>query len=465
MLRNSRFQNIYFCRRTPLLLQRGGGGRTPGEGQYFDQNATPRLGQGQKIKLGNTGRTAQEVNPFSPEIKSFRRLLVIINPQSGWKEAAGAFAAYVTETLDTTGVIHKSRTVPPEDLKNVLREEAKVYPRWDGVLLCGGDGTINAYSYLMTVPEFADQWLNRPVAILPAGANNGIAHSLGFGNAGCTTASFITGRTREVPLWKATVHNHDDPPAKRDEGTLLSTSLAGVNFGVFADTLLTAERIKNYMLGYVVLPVLRKRNYFSSWYQIFVCMNEESAMPISIRYTTVKKEGITEGGEIKGLAPENGLQLLIASQVKWHHQGYSLTPKAEIGKVQIGQWRDEVDPYLSVTLAAGDCSKGRMMHLIQREGPEAELELDDGVESFNCQSIEISFNPERKIQVMKKGEKNAEQQQDILTKITSTIKSLFRRPKKFKKLKFLLDGEVCELLPGQTLKLAPAKINMKFMTP
>lgn len=418
---------------TPILLQRGGGGRTPGEGQYFDSTIGPNQHQKGTTLKAPGGREGKAFNPFAPEISSLRRLLVIINPQSGWKEAAGAFAAHVTETLDTTGVLHKTHTVPPEELKNILREECKGYPQWDSVLLCGGDGMINSYSYLMTIPEFGNYWLKKPVGILPAGTNNGIAHSLGLGNPGSTTASFISGRRREVPLWKATVHNHDDAP--NSPGTVLSTAVGGINFGLFADTLISAETLKNYALGFVVIPVPRNRNYLASLYHL-ARLSPETAMPISVRYTTVPKEGLTQGGEVKALNPGRGLHMLVASQMKWHHKGYSLTPKAEYGKMFIGPWFDDVKPWMSVTIANGDASKARMMHLLQKEAPEAELELEDGVETFDCQSIEICFSP-----VSKSGKR------------------------RFAKQKFLLDGEQCELLPGQTLKLAPAGTNMTFMIP
>ncbi len=410
-----------FCK-TQILLQRGGGGRNP-----HDPSATPNAYQRSENLQGVGGRTGKAFNPFSPEISNLRRLLVLVNPQSGWREAAGAFAAHVTETLDTTGVIHKSRTVPPEELKAILRDECKMYPQWDGVLLCGGDGLVNSYSYLMTLPEFGPYWLKKPVAILPAGANNGIAHSLGFGNPGAATSAFISGRTREIPLWKATVHNPGDAP--NSAGTTLSAAIGGINIGLFADVLMSSEKFKQFMLGFVVIPVPRRRNYLASLYHIALMSEKTTALkPISIRYTTVAKEGVTTGGEIAALNPEKGLQLLIASQMKWHHKGYSLTPKAEFGKQFIGPWYDDVKPYLTVTTAKGDVSRSRMMHLLQREGAEAELELEDGIETFNCHTLELCIGGK-------------------------------------KKHKFLLDGEECELMPGQTLKLAPAGVNLKFMVP
>jgi diacylglycerol kinase family enzyme len=417
-----------------VLLQRGqGGGRTPGDGQLFSSTAVPTQGSGTPINF--RGRAGQMVNPFAPDIASMRRVLVIQNPMAGWRTAADTFALHVSATMDKAGVVHKVRQVPPENLKAVLTEEARSSPRWDAVLLAGGDGTLNAYAYLMTVPQFAATWAERPVVVLPVGANNGVAASLAIHDTTSTNASIISGRERRVPIFLVTLHQPGDAPGS--PGAPVSAALGGVSIGMFADTLVSARSLLEYMQGFVTLPTPRRRNLIAALYQI-ATMSDASVVPIAVRYTEPGSSvnAVNPGAAMKALPVGVGLTMLVASQMRYHHRGYSLTPDAAFGQPWVGPVRPEVTPRLTVTTASADVSRSRMLHLMLKEAGAAKLEYEDGIETFEAETLEIGLG-----------------------------RAPGAAPSDSGKRAYLIDGEECELLPGQTLRVAWTGKYLTMMTP
>ena len=339
---------------------------------------------------------------------TIKRLLVILNPRSGWHDASNTFAALVSETLDKSGVVHQVRQVPPEDLHDLLRSQAKA--GWEAVCVVGGSGSLNAYAHALTLPQFAS-WREKPIMLVPSGIHNSLANSLGLENAACSNASIISGGLKCVPLWKASV-----------DGKLLSVALCGFNIGLFADALLSSHKLRDWINEYVSFPMVRRRNFWCTLYHI--AKIDESRLRGSLRFVDANS------GEVRAFP--GGFLMVLASQARFHHPGYSLTPKAMFGKPKVGYTTRSdasMTMRLALTIASDTCERGRMMHLLLREGANGKVEETDGVSMHEASSVEFALRGD------------------------SAPRTL------------LLDGEESELMPGQTLRLVPTDVDLQFFVP
>lgn len=104
-------------------------------------------------------------------MKEIKKLYLIINPISGTKSKKGLDSKLV-DRLEKAGFdVTVGFTGGPGDATEMARQAAA--EGYDGVLACGGDGTIN---------ETAKGLLGTgvPLGILPAGSGNGLARHLGI---------------------------------------------------------------------------------------------------------------------------------------------------------------------------------------------------------------------------------------------------------------------------------------------
>jgi diacylglycerol kinase family enzyme len=358
-------------------------------------------------------------NAYTPNLtKHLSRVLVILNPLAGWKGASDAFAKHVSETLDKSGVVHKTRQCPPENLQRILSEELKARPGYDGVLLAGGDGTVNAYVSAMFEKE-NEPWRHKPIAILPAGLNNGFAASLGITNAGVTTASLISARTRPVPIFVATV-----------DGKRLAAFLGAMHIGMFSDIICTSKRIKNHFMGYVALPPPQKTNFIATMYHLFGRnLGEQGWRDKNISGAFRWRDPATKAIQADGA----GFALLSVSQTVYHHYRYSLTPHGFLGQPFVGPFRGELKPRLAVTAVAPGASRSRLMHLLLKEASTGEVEDEDGVRMFDAEAIELCMD-----------------------RVAGS---------EGKTRKILLDGEEVDLEPGQSFKISPTNMALWFRIP
>lgn len=368
------------------------------------------------------------------------RLLVISNPMSGWKGAGDAFAKHVSETLDKSGVVHKTRNCPPDMLQKILDEERKASPSYDSVLLAGGDGTINSYVTALLEKENA-YWREKPIAVLPCGLNNGFSCSLGITNSAVTTASLISNRTRPVPIFVATV-----------DGKRLCAFVGAMHIGVFADVICTSRKMKEYCMGFVALPPPVKTNLLATLYHLFAVSDAKwKAKNIegAFRWRDPKTKSIEAVGD--------GFAMLSVSQTVYHHHRYSLTPHAFLGQPFFGpkHFAGDLKPRLAITSVSKAASRSRLLHLLLKEGPTGAVEDEDGVRMFDAEAIELCME-----RGSSSSSSNSGSSGDDASRASATISSAVGKTRTL-----LLDGEQVELEPGQSFKISPSNLALHFMIP
>jgi sphingosine kinase len=135
-----------------------------------------------------------------------RQLQVVINPNSGKKQAIQIFEQ-VRELLDRSNLQYTvTETTSGEDTKNFVRNLDLAVT--DGLIIVGGDGTIHdAIAALMSRPD-AETAIQLPLGILPGGTGNGLCKSILEATGESydpLSAAFLIAKGRQQQLDLATV--------------------------------------------------------------------------------------------------------------------------------------------------------------------------------------------------------------------------------------------------------------------
>ena len=117
------------------------------------------------------------------------RFLVLANPNSG--RAATGLAAALNVLVEADVDFQLTRPRSTEALQEAIRSRG---PSFDGVVIAGGDGTVNAAAGAIAE-------IDRPMGILPFGTANDLAHTLGVPVSPTAAAAVIVaGHRRRIDL-------------------------------------------------------------------------------------------------------------------------------------------------------------------------------------------------------------------------------------------------------------------------
>lgn len=117
-----------------------------------------------------------------------RQLLYIMNPISGADADRRAVAGLLSERLE--GIAITSYETTGRDDAGIIRQ-LSAERSWDGVLVGGGDGTLNMVAGLLHPSGL-------PIGIIPLGSANGMAACLEIEAVEDTLEAVLAGRTRPI---------------------------------------------------------------------------------------------------------------------------------------------------------------------------------------------------------------------------------------------------------------------------
>jgi len=164
-----------------------------------------------------------------------RRLQVVINPNSGKKQARKIFEQ-VRGLFDRSNLQYTvTETISGEDTKNFVRHLN--LGDTDGLIIVGGDGTIHdAIAALMSRPD-AETAIQLPLGIIPGGTGNGLCKSI-LESAGESydplSAAFLIAKGRQQHLDLAVVTQNSQE----------YYSFLSLAWGLISDVDIESEKLK-----------------------------------------------------------------------------------------------------------------------------------------------------------------------------------------------------------------------------
>lgn len=310
----------------------------------------------------------------------FRKCLALVNTRSGAREARLVFASALQRYLDCAGILHRDVLLPESDVHHALTAHL---PSSDCVIVCGGDGTISRVVNVLASafvndghgrgasaprPE-VEAMLSKPIAIVPAGRQNSVAHSLGVSSAERSVSQFVMGRVDAVPIWEV-----------RLDGKVLRYVCSYVAIGTYACVVERFHWLDKVGDVFMALPSLGRHKFTAA--ALYSTVVRSEAVPCGA--ALLRKGG---RGSPDSAAPavcqryEGPLRMLLAAQMPLQHGGYSLTPRASHRQGR-----------LTVTVATAEASRLRMWHLLRREAIEGEVLEEDGVAVHEAvEGLHITF--------------------------------------------------------------------------
>jgi diacylglycerol kinase (ATP) len=224
--------------------------------------------------------------------RSPRRLLVLLNPRAGGgrgQVAQGRAAGVLRVEGVTLDVRHTESSDHARELAGTLPLEGL-----EGVGVVGGDGTLTGVvSGLMDRgAKSADEL--PPLAVIPAGTGNALAHELGLGDAAGAARIILDGNTRPLDLMRL----------RLPDRSLHAVTIVG--WGLAADAGVRAERLRRlgasrYSLG-LLIEALRGRS----------------------RVARIEIEGTDRKADVA----EGRYTMLVAANTQFTGAGLKVAPKA-----------------------------------------------------------------------------------------------------------------------------------------
>ncbi|CCW67949.1 unnamed protein product [Phytomonas sp. Hart1] len=369
--------------------------------------------------------------------QSIKSCLSVINTCSGAREGHSIYESALQQHLDRCGVVHREVLIPKYDVNNALHAYLQ---QADCLVVCGGDGTVSSVANALGATQ-QEEFLRKPIAVVPAGLQNSIAHSFGMISPERSLSSLIMGRTDAVPLWEVRVNTAP---------SLVRYVCSYVAVGAYASIVQRFHQLSQVGDEYFALPMLRHRFHAAALYTAFkrdvvpcaVNLKTHTGLPSTQNVTAI------EGAGICVLRHRGPLWLLIAAQMPLQHGGYSLTPCATYKRGT-----------LSATVVTPEATRLRMWHLLSREAKEGHVLEEDGVHIHqDLTYLQIHYDP------ILYGSSGA--RQEGLDKVSCGGRESVGAPSKedFEhSLLLMLDGEETWVLPGATVTIQKSTRSLNFL--
>ncbi|KAG1669286.1 Sphingosine kinase 2 [Nymphon striatum] len=174
-----------------------------------------------------------------------RKLLILVNPNSGPKKAKEIFNGRVKPILSESGINYDLIIT---ERANHARDLVKSYDlhQWDGIVIVSGDGLIyEVYNGIMERPDWREI-LRIPLGIVPGGSGNGLARAISYSmrepydssnimyNSMAASLNLVRGRVTHMDLIKVMT-------AKETIYSFLS-----IGWGLFADIDIESEKMRSW---------------------------------------------------------------------------------------------------------------------------------------------------------------------------------------------------------------------------
>lgn len=322
----------------------------------------------------------------------FRKVLALINTRSGAREGRSVFASALQQYLDKAGVLHRDVIIPENSARHALLTHL---PAADCLVVCGGDGTVSSVVNVLAAAAAegragnaeaaatARVLLSKPIALVPTGLQNSVAHSLGVSSAERAVSQFVMGRADAVPVWEVRLNDRT-----------IRYVCSYLSVGTYADTVRRFHELEAVGDEYMALPSLGSRKFSAAAFYSAVVKDDTVSCALELTTTTtgaavVPGEGaattpastpssplyteVEEGPY--GQSPQRRcryggpLRMVLAAQMPLQHGGYSLAPQASYRQGR-----------LAVTVATAEARRMRLWHLMRREAREGFILSEDGVE-------------------------------------------------------------------------------------
>ncbi|KAJ0050714.1 hypothetical protein NL108_005093, partial [Boleophthalmus pectinirostris] len=108
---------------------------------------------------------------------SRRRMMILVNPQSGRGQALSLYNSHVQKMLQEAGLPHSLLITERQNHARELVRDMDL-TQWDGLVIMSGDGLLfEVINGLMERPDW-EEAIRTPLAILPGGSGNALAASV-----------------------------------------------------------------------------------------------------------------------------------------------------------------------------------------------------------------------------------------------------------------------------------------------